>query len=192
MLPISVLLWSAEVLPSRVLPRAVWALPIRVLPRATAQPASPVWPPMAGGGGGNARQGDADATELAPNAGRKGPGRPESNIVELATRQWDQFCEAGAGSIFFGSDKSVACTRAVARYIEKCKAKQDCELASKWLQVIDHAMKMGAKWSSRRATGPASKDFLELWNHLLQFCENDPKTPLSNKYMWSLYMGVGE
>jgi len=24
----------------------------------------------------------------------------------------------------------------------------------------------------------------------LQFCENDPKTPLSNKYMWSLYVQV--
>jgi hypothetical protein len=125
-----------------------------------------------------------------PNAGRKGPGRPGTNIVEVATQKWDQFCEAGAGSIFFGSAKSVSCARAVARYIEKRKAKKDCELASKRLQVIDHAMKIGAKWLSRRATGPASKDFLELWNQLLQSCENDPKTPLSNKYMWSLCVQV--
>ena len=76
------------------------------------------------------------------------------------------------------------------RQIEKRKAKQDCELASKRLQVFDHAMKMGAKWLSRRATGPATKDFLELWSQLLQFCENDPKTPLTSKYTWSLRVQV--
>ena len=86
--------------------------------------------------GDDARQGGADATELAPIAERKGPGRPETNVVELAMRQWGQFCEAGAGSMFFGSDKSVACARAVARYIEKRKAKKGCELASKRLQAI--------------------------------------------------------
>ena len=51
-------------------------------------------------------------------------------------------------------------------------------------------MKMGAKWLSRRATGPASNDFLGLWSQLLQICENDPKTPLSNKCMWGLYVQV--
>ena len=29
-----------------------------------------------------------------------------------------------------------------------------------------------------------------MWDQLLQFCENDPKTPLNNKYMWSLYVQV--